>query len=261
MLKKQEYEILNRIIKIIYQSKTSEGMRHQVLINLKELIRFQFSVFSLGVLKNKSVYLADSTIVSDFERKFEERFLYLSETKYDAVDYASWIFQISESVVYKDSEVVSNSLRKKTAYYKDYLLANGLPHAAGLSIVHEAKFLGALTLYKNKKTGDFSEKDLFILDFLRPHLESRLATDDRLVQSNKKNISYLLRSKYHMTSREIEITGLVFKGLKNDEIANRLAISENTVKKHISHIYDKLGLAGRPQLIQFILDSDMAHLW
>lgn len=261
MLEKKEYEVLNTIIKTIYQSKNSEGMRRQVLNDLKKLIPFQFSVFSLGVLKNKKVYLVDSVLVSDFERSFEERFLYLSETRYDAADYASWIFQIPESVVYKDSQLVNNFLRKKTAYYKDYLLANDLPHVAGISIVHKEKFLGALTLYKTKKRGDFSEKDLFVLDFLRPHLETRLADDDSMTENNKKNISYLLRSNYHMTSREIEITGLIFKGMKNEEIADQLAIAENTVKKHVSHVYDKLGVNGRPQLIQFILDNDMAHLW
>lgn len=261
MLNQKEYEILNHIIKTIYRSKSSAGMRRQVLSDLKKLIHFRFSVFSLGILRNKKVYLTDSIVNSDFEKDFEDEFLYLSETQFEMSDYASWIFQIPESIVYKDSEIVNDELRKKTPYYKDYLLANNLPHVAGLSIVMDKKFLGALTLYKTERAGDFTKQDLFILDFLKPHLETRLAEDDSRTGNNKKNISYHLKSNYHMTSREMEILGLIFGGKSNEEIAAELMISESTVKKHVSHIYEKLELSRRSQLIQFVLDNDMAHLW
>ena len=261
MLEQKEYDILNGIIKTVYQTTNSQAMRRQVLMDLKKLTGCKFSVFSLGLLRNKIVYLTDSVIVSDFEKEFEDSFIYLSETKYEMSDYASWIFLIPESVVYKDSDLVNDQLRKKTPYYKDYLLASGLPHVAGISIVENGKFLGALTLYKAEKAGDFTEKDLFVLEFLRPHLETRLSTDDLRAGSNKYNISYLLKSNYFMTTREIEILGLVFKGKRNDEVADLLGIAENTVKKHVSHIYEKLEVSSRSQLVQFVLDHDMAHLW
>ena len=76
-------------------------------------------------------------------KEFEDSFIYLSETKYEMSDYASWIFLIPESVVYKDSDLVNDQLRKKTPYYKDYLLASGLPHVAGISIVENGKFRAA----------------------------------------------------------------------------------------------------------------------
>lgn len=260
-LTEREVDILNHIIRLIYQVKNSETMRKQVLTELKKLIVFKFSVFSLGVLRNKTVYLVDCVTVSDFEKSFEEQFVYLSESTYDESDYASWIFQIPETVVYRDSDVVNDALRRKTSYYKEYLLANDLPNVAGISIVSEGRFLGALTLYKTEKDGDFTEREMFILDFLKTHFETRLAQDDLQMGSNKKNISYLLKSNYKMTSREIEILGLVFKGKSNGEIAELLVISANTVKKHLSHIYEKTGLSTRSQLVQFVLDNDIAHLW
>lgn len=261
MLEQKEYDVLNNIIKNVYQTGNSQTMRLQVLEDLKVLTGCKFSVFSLGLLKNKVLYLTDSVIYSDFEKDFEDRFIYLSETQYEMSDYAAWIFQIPESVVYKDSELVNDRLRKKTSYYKDYLAANGLPNVAGISIVEDGVFLGALTLYKAEKDGDFTDKDLFILDFLRPHLETRLSADEHRTTSNKKNVSYMLKSNYHMTSREIEILGLVFKGKRNEEVASLLGIAENTVKKHVSHIYEKLEVSGRSQLVQFVLDNDIAHLW
>ncbi len=52
-----------------------------------------------------------------------------------------------------------------------------------------------------------------------------------------------------LTRREIEIIKLVAEGLRNKEVAERLSISEGTVKIHLHHIYDKLGVDGRLELL------------
>jgi two-component system, NarL family, nitrate/nitrite response regulator NarL len=54
-----------------------------------------------------------------------------------------------------------------------------------------------------------------------------------------------------LTPRELEIVRLVAEGLRNREIAERLTITEGTVKIHLHNIYEKLGVSGRPQLILF----------
>lgn len=51
-----------------------------------------------------------------------------------------------------------------------------------------------------------------------------------------------------LTPREAEITLLVREGLTNKEIAARLFISDTTVKKHISNIFEKFQLTNREQL-------------
>ncbi|HSA96556.1 MAG TPA: helix-turn-helix transcriptional regulator [Acidobacteriota bacterium] len=51
-----------------------------------------------------------------------------------------------------------------------------------------------------------------------------------------------------LTSREAEIVGLVMRGFSNKEIEARLFISLETVKKHLSSIYRKLGVKNRLQL-------------
>jgi DNA-binding NarL/FixJ family response regulator len=53
-----------------------------------------------------------------------------------------------------------------------------------------------------------------------------------------------------LTTREVEIAGLVALGMRNREIAERLAISEGTVKIHLHNIYEKLGIDGRSQLVR-----------
>lgn len=51
-----------------------------------------------------------------------------------------------------------------------------------------------------------------------------------------------------LTSREVEIVSAIKKGNSNREIATKLAISEETVKRHLSNIYAKLGVSSRLEL-------------
>jgi len=53
-----------------------------------------------------------------------------------------------------------------------------------------------------------------------------------------------------ITPREMEILGLIATGLSNREIADRLFVSENTVKTHSSRLFDKLGAKRRTQAVQ-----------
>jgi two-component system, NarL family, response regulator LiaR len=53
-----------------------------------------------------------------------------------------------------------------------------------------------------------------------------------------------------ITARELEILGLVARGLSNREIATQLFVSENTVKTHCARAFDKLGAARRTQAVQ-----------
>ena len=55
-------------------------------------------------------------------------------------------------------------------------------------------------------------------------------------------------SGFGLTSREIEIISAIKQGSSNREIAGQLAISEETVKRHLSNIYAKLGVSSRLEL-------------
>jgi DNA-binding NarL/FixJ family response regulator len=78
----------------------------------------------------------------------------------------------------------------------------------------------------------------------------------RQVHAGKKRIPPAIASQLaeHMsdetlTEREIEVLRAVAGGNKNRDIANKLFISEETVKVHIKHIMEKLGAADRTQAV------------
>jgi len=53
-----------------------------------------------------------------------------------------------------------------------------------------------------------------------------------------------------ITPRELEVLELMAAGLSNREIAERVHVSENTVKTHSSRVFDKLGARRRTQAVQ-----------
>jgi DNA-binding CsgD family transcriptional regulator len=57
-----------------------------------------------------------------------------------------------------------------------------------------------------------------------------------------------------LSPRERAILALLAEGLANAEIAERLAISEKTVRNHVSNVFDKLGVWTRAQAIVFARD-------
>ena len=64
--------------------------------------------------------------------------------------------------------------------------------------------------------------------------------------------SYETFRKLGLTNRESELALLICKGLSNAEIAAELCISETTVKKHVSNIFEKLQISKREEILKFI---------
>ena len=69
---------------------------------------------------------------------------------------------------------------------------------------------------------------------------------DRLTGVKQSNVSLLSRK---LSVRETEVVRHVATGLCNKDLANRLAISQATVKVHLTHIFQKLGVQSRAELV------------
>ena len=61
--------------------------------------------------------------------------------------------------------------------------------------------------------------------------------------------------KFGLTPRELEIVAAVVEGYANKEIAEHFKISEDTVKHHLSNVFDKLGVSTRLELALFAVNQ------
>lgn len=64
-----------------------------------------------------------------------------------------------------------------------------------------------------------------------------------------------------LTKREIEVLKLITEGLLNKEIAHRLAISEKTVKNHVSNIFKKIEVSDRTQAAVFAIKNAIVDIF
>lgn len=68
------------------------------------------------------------------------------------------------------------------------------------------------------------------------------------------------RQRSHLTAREMETLTLLVRGLSNKQIAATLRISQATVKLHVGHIFEKLGVSDRTQAVTAAIARGIVRL-
>jgi DNA-binding NarL/FixJ family response regulator len=109
------------------------------------------------------------------------------------------------------------------------------------------------------KDSDFSvlKKAIFCVhrgeSFIQPELAPILKTKLEEKNSQAEDDS--------LTKREIEVLKLLAEGLFNKEIAYMLAISEKTVKNHVSNIFKKINVSDRTQAAVYAIKNNLVNLY
>jgi two-component system nitrate/nitrite response regulator NarL len=80
-----------------------------------------------------------------------------------------------------------------------------------------------------------------------------------LVHYMRGQLSATDRRKFGLTPREQQVVAAVVSGLTNKDIARQFSISEDTIKHHVSHIFDKLGVSNRLELALVALEYELVE--
>jgi len=65
------------------------------------------------------------------------------------------------------------------------------------------------------------------------------------------------RANFGLSPREMEVVAAITAGYSNREIAQKLGLSEQTVKHHVTNIFDKLGLSNRMEVVLFAISHQL----
>jgi DNA-binding CsgD family transcriptional regulator len=154
------------------------------------------------------------------------------------------------------SDVVGRGRYLGLPMYREYFQPVGLDHVLDLGLSLARQRYRSLVLLRGHDVGDFSERDRVVLEMLRPHLRAREALADLRRRAHDADGATTPSSasdekQVSLTAREREILHLVGKGETNAQIATELWITPGTVKKHLEHVYEKVGVAGRAAAATF----------
>lgn len=261
MLETREWETLNEMIAALYGIKDSKTTQKAFLTRLMRLIDFDFADFNLAESGEKQdSWLREPVTVSVFDQARERSFVKGYETQYYKKDYVGWIFAQPKSMVYRESDLISETIRKESSFYKDYLSKYDLGSVAGISIISAGRLVGAVTLYKSETRGDFSRRDLYILEILLPHLQNVLESHQAQEKNEQEEVRQRLKYRYRITKKEMDVIRLLLQGKSNHEIAAELGTSPNTVKCQVSSIFGKTEVKSRTQLICFLIQNRLLEL-
>lgn len=128
-----------------------------------------------------------------------------------------------------------------TTFYDDKYITEAIAGGADGYLLKDSgkdMILGAITQILNGIT---------VLDQKVMARLAELMAGNSGASGKQENVSYDISEE--LTGREKEICSLMVDGLTNKQIADRLYISEGTVKNYISNIYDKTGIHDRVKLI------------
>ena len=110
----------------------------------------------------------------------------------------------------------------------------------------------AQKFFSSVDSGDASASEaLLTADFV-----AHVAGDERAV-TGQKGTRARRATSIALSEREIEVLGLVSREHTIAAIAEALGISPKTVERHVTHIYDKLGVATRAGLALYALEHGL----
>jgi DNA-binding CsgD family transcriptional regulator len=113
-----------------------------------------------------------------------------------------------------------------------------------LVIEHSIEIYGGLTAATFSAFGIWLGLRLTRKQIVVKEVHVRVPAGQPFVVNSRK------QEELEITPRELEILELMAKGMSNREIAEKLFVSENTVKTHSSRVFDKLGAKRRTQAVQ-----------
>ena len=252
MLNEREWNTINNILLELYMIDDVQVLFQKIMKIIRMLITYSQG-FSALVGKDQKLKL-DSIYCINMDKNTKNSYI----EKYYDEDYLKYLFEFAEdTVVYRDTDILEDNVRKETIFYKKFLKPLDIPYGCGILMIKNGTVIGIINLFRKEALKDFSDKDIYILNILKKHLLN-IVSKILESQQHKTVEQYYIeaRQEYELTNREQEILELLCNGYSNSEICEQLTISVSTVKKHIYNIYEKTSVNSRTQLINKIYSHE-----
>ena len=134
----------------------------------------------------------------------------------------------------------------QTPYFNDFLRPHRTVHGLDLHLRVGGAEVADLRLWRGPSECEFSSRDATLLRLIEPVLYgAALLRQSDSTGSRSPELASL-------TPRELQVANLVAQGISDAQVAAALGLSVWTVRSHLTHSYQKLGIANRTALALFM---------
>jgi len=251
ILSPSKWELINSLVLIINGKGGLMEMRRAFLEELPRLIPCDRSFFLLGGTEE-----AGSVFFAPVYRNITEENMRGYIHDFASTNPSLRRQPLGECRVYRENEFINQTRLATDIFYNEWMFPQHIEFILGAKIAKDGILYGLINLLRTHEQGSFTETDEEVMRILSLHIAQRLHLRYPKGVQNRKRIQNadVLGERYGLTYRELDVCHLIFIGYSSREIAEKLLISENTVKKHTRSIFAKLGVKNRSNLIRIIHD-------
>ena len=153
------------------------------------------------------------------------------------------------------ADVITRRRLERTEFFNDFLARDGLHYGMNYYAYSAGLNIGDLRIWRGRGGEEFSRRDIAVLDAIGPAFTNAmlvaLAREGHEDGVLSLTISVeRLGLQASLTRREKEIVLAVLLGKTDNQIATECGIAYTTVRTHLKHVFEKLGVTGRSQLFR-----------
>ena len=232
MLEKNQFLIFNHVLSELYRCRTYQDLGDAFLPMLRMLIPYRYASIMRRAEAGPSIHLVDPLCVPAAFAEAERRYM-----RFAADDYTAWLSCCREATLFRESDLVGEQQRLRSTIYQECYQPFEVYDSLQYGIVCNGQPLGALSLFRCREDGPFSDHELFLLRSVGTHLNQQMA------------------ARHGLTLRERQLLEELTRFRNNQEIAEALSVRASTLQKHFQNMFRKFGVTSRWELMRLLLEE------
>jgi len=239
---------INDLILLINRTEDLKMMRLYFLDAVRLILPYDKAVFYLFTEEENGIITLKEPVFKNLSTEAVKEY----ERLINSDVMGRRVMNLRRTTEYRSSDLI----QQVQSAAGDFFTKNNIFWYSGIVMADKDILLGEVIFYRSRDKNDFSDTDLEILNILKDHFTLRLSREkDKCLTVGRVNPLTALG----LTERECEITELIMRKFSIEEISDKLVISPYTTKKHINHIYCKLHVKNRLQLLDVVRNCKITN--
>ncbi|NIB40471.1 response regulator transcription factor [Pseudomaricurvus alkylphenolicus] len=167
-------------------------------------------------------------------------------------------FADSEELLVCSNTTMPYKQWRQTIFYQDFMEPRGFSHSADIFFRNDESIIAALLTTRSKELGEYQPEELRLMRGAQRFIQFSL---NRIYLPPRIAERQYVEERYGLTQRELDVLESAMAGHSNKIMCEDLKMRLPTLRTHLHHIFEKVGVSGTNELISRIFRelSDRDH--